>query len=46
MRKCVNGEKKINVAKHKTLLPLAVGNIDISIDGTHDTVSSKISNCD
>lgn len=39
MRQCSDGSQKINISKHKTLLPLAVGNIDISIDGTHDTVS-------
>lgn len=39
MRKCMNGEKKISIAKHRSLMPLAVGNIDVSIDGSHDTVS-------
>lgn len=39
MRQCSDGSQTINISKHKTLLPLAVGNIDISIDGTHDTVS-------
>lgn len=39
LRQCADGTQKINIAKHKALLPLAVGNIDISIDGTHDTVS-------
>lgn len=38
LRKCVDGEQKIDFSKHKSLLPLAAGNIDISIDGTHDTV--------
>lgn len=43
MRKCVDGDQKIDFSKHKSLLPLAAGNIDISIDGTHDgTVNWKI----
>lgn len=44
MRKCADGSQKINFSKHKQLLPLAVGNIDVSIDGTHDTVSHSARN--
>lgn len=40
MRKCVDGSQKISIAKQKSFLPLAAGNIDMSIDGTHDTVST------
>lgn len=39
MRKCTNGSQKISVAKQKAFLSLVKGNIDISIDATHDTVS-------
>lgn len=39
MRKCVDDSQKISVAKQKSFLALAAGNIDISIEGTHDAVS-------
>lgn len=39
MRKCADGSQKINVAKQKSFLSLVAGNIDISVEGTHDTVS-------
>lgn len=39
MVKCSDGTQKIDISKHKSLMPLAMGNIDISIDATHDNVS-------
>lgn len=39
MRKCSDGSHKFTIAQHKSLLPLAAGKIDITIDGTHDTVN-------
>lgn len=38
MRKCADGSQKMSVAKQKSFLSLVAGNIDISIEGTHDTV--------
>ncbi|XP_055295197.1 uncharacterized protein LOC129564970 [Sitodiplosis mosellana] len=40
MRQCSDGSQKIDISKHKSLMPLAMGNIDISIDATHDTGKS------
>lgn len=41
MRKCENGQQKINMSKYKNFLSLARGNIDISVDATHDTVRNN-----
>lgn len=38
MRNCVNEKQKFSIAKYKNYLALARGNIDISVEGTHDTV--------
>ena len=39
MRKCIDSSQKFSVVKQKSFLPLAAGNIDLSIDITHDSVS-------
>lgn len=36
MKKCSDGSQTINISKYKTMLPLAMGNIDITIEGEHD----------
>lgn len=37
-RKCLNGEKKIDVKKFKSFLAMAVGKIQLNVDIQHDTV--------
>lgn len=36
--KCLDGSKKVDISKYKSLLPMALGKITAKYDVTHDTV--------
>lgn len=38
-RRCMTGDKKIDVNKYKSMLPMALGKLQIMADIEHDTVS-------
>lgn len=42
LRKCADGSEKISIAKQKSFLSLVAGNIDLSVEGTHDNVSEEL----